>query len=615
MSPTSRHIKAGRDLIQIPSRTEVQGWPGCLLKMVGLAREVHAAQPMHSATLGQGRRGQVLSSVPARPQAVDRRYRSDHQVGSQRPIFLDKLLMQLGLRRFTSLRPAATYPCITMHALAVYATRPALWFDRDRIRFVALSMVLLCLAGLGASVITARQGQTIFGPQLGADYAAFYLAGAALNAGPPEQLYDITRQHEAYHALLPRTPAGMALPFVYAPPLAIFARPLAALPYALSYVVWTVISLLAFCVAFGLFWRQCPGLQQLDFGTSLVAAASFCPFILETVVGGQCSVLALLCVALSMELERRGRPISAGAALALCLYKPTLLALIIPMLLLTGRWRMLLGGALMTIALGAISWWAIGTQGLLDYRQLLAHYAAVRRDAPETFDHWKYVDFTIFVQRIIPHPPAALWYVLAGFGCAAAGVMARLAWQAGRNRDDRVWGRTCSYARIAIGLGGDAGLYTDSQHALRDLRYDLRDSGRDADRKFPGNPPRHVDRHRYCRCDRLVDFAVRRASRAAVPDALVHSTPGKTLPHSNADARPRSAWASTSPAWPSSTSELSVSQSSVLSRCTCHSCPARCGGSRPPVLFKGRASTRRPATTDNSPALRALCVDSHPITA
>jgi hypothetical protein len=321
-----------------------------------------------------------------------------------------------------------------MHALAVCAARPALWFDRDRIRFVALSMVLLCLAGLGATVMTARQGQTIFGPQVGADYAAFYLAGAALNADPPERLYDLTRQDEAYHALLPRTPAELSLPFVYAPPLAIFARPLAALPYALSYVVWTVISLVAFRVAFGLFWRQCPGLRQLDFGTSLIAAASFCPFILETVVGGQCSVLALLCVALSMELERRRRPIAAGAALALCLYKPTLLLLIIPMLLLTGRWRMLLGGALMTVVLGALSWWAVGTQGLLDYQQLLAHYAAVRRDAPETFDHWKYVDFTIFVQRIIPHPPAALWWMLAGFGCAAAGVMARLAWQAGRER-------------------------------------------------------------------------------------------------------------------------------------------------------------------------------------
>ena len=191
---------------------------------------------------------------------------------------------------------------------------------------------------------------------------------------------------------------------------------------------------MAFRVAFGLFWRQCPGLWQLDFGTALVAAASFCPFILETVVGGQCSALALLCVALSMELERRQRPISAGAALALCLYKPTLLLIIIPMLVLTSRWRMLLGGALMTSALGVLSGWTVGTQGLVDYRQLLAHYAAVRRDAPETFDHWKYVDFAIFVQRIIPHPPAALWWVLAGLGCAAAGVMARLAWQAGRER-------------------------------------------------------------------------------------------------------------------------------------------------------------------------------------
>ncbi len=205
---------------------------------------------------------------------------------------------------------------------------------------------------MGAA-ITARQGQTIFGPQLGARLRRL-LPGRRGNQrrDPPERLYDLTRQNVAYHALLPRTPTELSLPFVYAPFLAVCTRPLAAFPYPLSFVVWTALSLLAFRVAFGLFWRQCPGLQQASAsGTSVVATASFCPFILETVVGGQFSVLALLCVALSMELERRGRPISAGAALALCLYKPTLLVLIIPMLLLTGRWRMLLGGAL-TTALG-----------------------------------------------------------------------------------------------------------------------------------------------------------------------------------------------------------------------------------------------------------------------
>ncbi|HTU27022.1 MAG TPA: glycosyltransferase family 87 protein [Pirellulales bacterium] len=318
-----------------------------------------------------------------------------------------------------------------MYAPSPYAARLFLLFDRDRIRFVALSMVLLALAALGASVLTARQGETIFGPQVGADYATFYLAGAALNADPPARLYDLARQDAAYHGLLPRTPAELSLPFACAPPLAVFARPFAALPYELSYVVWTAFSLVAFRVAFGLFWRQCPGLAPLDFSTSLIAAASFAPFILETVLGGQWQALALLCIAASMELERRGRPLSAGAVLAFCLYKPTLLILILPMLLLTRRWQMLLGGALMTAALTALSWWAVGTQGLIDYGQLLARYVAMRRDAPETIPHLKYVDFMIFLQRIVPHPPAALWWVLAAIGCAAATYLARLAWRVG----------------------------------------------------------------------------------------------------------------------------------------------------------------------------------------
>ncbi len=88
----------------------------------------------------------------------------------------------------------------------------------------------------------------------------------------------------------------------------------------------------------------------------------------------------------------------------------------------------------MTAALAALSCWTVGTEGLIDYGQLLAHYLATRHDAPQTHtvDHAKYVDFMVFVHRILPHPATALRCVLAGVGLAAGGVMARLAWQAGQ---------------------------------------------------------------------------------------------------------------------------------------------------------------------------------------
>jgi hypothetical protein len=60
-------------------------------------------------------------------------------------------------------------------------------------------------------------------------------------------------------------------------------------------------------------------------------------------IGGQIPTIGFIGLALAFREEDRRRPFLSGLALALCLYKPTLLVLIVPMLLVSKRYKTLTG--------------------------------------------------------------------------------------------------------------------------------------------------------------------------------------------------------------------------------------------------------------------------------
>ncbi|MBG0783497.1 MAG: DUF2029 domain-containing protein [Anaerolineaceae bacterium] len=270
----------------------------------------------------------------------------------------------------------------------------------QRVRFVAITVIVIAVILLIFSFISAHNRKTVFGPQLGADFASFYLASQILNSPEPERLYDIPLQNQLYHELLPEVSEGKTLPFPYAPFLAILVKPLTLVSYEVAFGAWLVINLVCYILGFLLLWRSNPDLTEHSVLTPLFVAVSFAPFLLEGLIGGQSVGLIILFLGLSFYLQVKGQHWAGGVILSLCLFKPTLLVLVVPMLLVSGKLKAFVGFLIGSVALVGVSWLAVGLEGLHGYVNLLLTYASTRASTPGAFRLEKYVDLTSFAQLL-----------------------------------------------------------------------------------------------------------------------------------------------------------------------------------------------------------------------
>src|SRR5205814_1466568 len=106
---------------------------------------------------------------------------------------------------------------------------------------------------------------------------------------------------------------------------------------------WLVISMGLYVAGVLLILKTCPLLDQQHRWLVVLLAVSFEPFLFECWLGGQLSALAFFSYALAWYCWRQGNAGCCGLALGLCFYKPTLLILIIPLLLIGRLWKVLLG--------------------------------------------------------------------------------------------------------------------------------------------------------------------------------------------------------------------------------------------------------------------------------
>jgi len=274
-------------------------------------------------------------------------------------------------------------------------------------------------AMLATSLLGVRGNRTPLGVGLGADYAAFYVAGQIVNDYGAARLYDTDLQATLYHRLLPGEARDVVLPYAYAPFLAGPLAGLARLPYAWSYAAWLAVSVGLYLGGLACLLRAAGALGAEARRTALLLALAFEPFAIECIHGGQISTIGFFLISLAILLARRGRSVLAGVALAGCLYKPTLLPLLVPAMVLLGQWRALAGFALGAGALAAISLAAPGPEACLAYGRLLAGYAHLAADGGPSFQTWKFVDLNAFLKMLVGGPGAARLAPVAVLGCAA----------------------------------------------------------------------------------------------------------------------------------------------------------------------------------------------------
>src|SRR5262245_4997147 len=215
--------------------------------------------------------------------------------------------------------------------------------NRSDIRSICLLILVIYSITLCVSFATHASGRTVFGPQLGADFGAFYIAGKIFNSVSPSRIYDRDLQRKLYPELYPSAPLGEELPYVNAPFFVLPFPLLARLEYSWAYLVWILLSLGLYISGFTLLWKKLDAMPEDAYFVALLLALSFMPFLVECLAGGQTSAFGFFCFALAISCERRGRPIMSGIALALCSYKPTLLLMALPMLVITRRFSTIVG--------------------------------------------------------------------------------------------------------------------------------------------------------------------------------------------------------------------------------------------------------------------------------
>ncbi|HMB94525.1 MAG TPA: glycosyltransferase family 87 protein, partial [Tepidisphaeraceae bacterium] len=276
----------------------------------------------------------------------------------------------------------------------------------------ATAVLIVSALLLVISFITARHNRTIFGTGLGGDWFAFHNAATILNQHNPARLYDLQLQSHLYHNQLPDEPPEACLPYANAPFLADAFRSFGLMPYAWSYATWTVLSLLMFITGLTFAWRAADlPREQLGFG--LLVCLSFEPLSMECIHGGQISAIAVLLFSSAIYLHLSHRQLFAGAILSFCIYKPTLLPIVMLMLLVTRQWRVIAGFFIGTFIIVLFSCMMLGITPWLNYFKILMQYVAFNTSSAgqTVFRTWKFIDLNSFL-KLLHLPPTAIALML-----------------------------------------------------------------------------------------------------------------------------------------------------------------------------------------------------------
>jgi hypothetical protein len=233
--------------------------------------------------------------------------------------------------------------------------------DKHQLRDITLLSWVVCLF-LVTPVIAISQRQT----DLRTDFVYFYSLGRIANEHPAYNLYDYRVQQRTFQQVQTlTTSSGITYgPSPYPPYVALLFRPLARVGFTTAQRIWRWCTFAAFVAGIALLLTCFYPRRRHEQLLILAAALSFYPFIVETFLNGQVAVLGFLGFTVALWQQQKHRPFRTGIALSVCLYKPPLLILALPMLLIRRQWRVLagfIGGtavliAIATVVLGARVW-------------------------------------------------------------------------------------------------------------------------------------------------------------------------------------------------------------------------------------------------------------------
>jgi len=254
------------------------------------------------------------------------------------------------------------------------------------------------------------------------DFAYFYTFGYILNHYPVGSLYDYQLQSHLCAEFQPLH-EGVYGPYPYPPFVAALSSPFARLSYLAAYALWLAITLTLYTagillLAFRFFPRD-----RLKQSLVLCFALLFWPFAARTFLNGQIAAIGFFAMALAVFYEDTSAAFSSGLALSVCLYKPTLLILILPVLLIVGRYRTLAGFATGAVGLVSLTTILLGPGVWPAYGRMLSQLGAFRPHL-HLDDHVDLYSFSLLISQ----GALSVQIFLVCVGVAAMAYLVRAAW-------------------------------------------------------------------------------------------------------------------------------------------------------------------------------------------
>lgn len=285
----------------------------------------------------------------------------------------------------------------------------------------------------------------------GFDFVYFYGIGRLANDHAVVNLYNYDQQVRIFNELSPLHD-GFYGPSPYPPYVALFFSLFARIPFKLAYLVWMAVSLTLYLIGVSAAVRQVFQEERLKRSLVLCLSLAFPPFLWTTLVNGQIASIAVCGVGLATLLERKQRFVLSGIALSMLSYKPTLLLLLIPMLLLTRRLKTLLGFVTGFAGMVLIATLFDGIEIWTAYAHFLRFFSQVSRIGNHThLQDWQFIDFNSHSYAIAGGRSAVGLAVLIGIGAVAVGWLATLLWKSANGQEAEqflAWAATLTWTLL-----------------------------------------------------------------------------------------------------------------------------------------------------------------------
>jgi len=286
---------------------------------------------------------------------------------------------------------------------------------------------------------------------LPADFIYFYGIGHIANEFPLTKLYDYSLQVRVFNEIFP-IKDGAYGPSPYPPFVALFFSPFARLPIIPSFFLWAAVSLSLYLTGIAAVVRTFFRGEPLKASLIFCFALAYAPFLHNTLANGQISTIAVCAVGIAVANERQGKPLSCGLALAFLIYKPSLLLLLIPMLLLTRRFRTFFGFILGATILGCATTAIDGIEIWPAYLHFLSVFGKVAGFHNQSaLNLTQYIDLRASVLSVWGNQSVFNLAIFVVAISMVAGGLAVALWKsatAGRPAQDLAWATTLTWTLL-----------------------------------------------------------------------------------------------------------------------------------------------------------------------